>query len=32
MTIVDTKHFEYGNEDIEFDMTREINLILAAQL
>jgi len=28
MTIVDSQHFEYGNEDIEFDMTREINLIL----
>jgi hypothetical protein len=28
MTIVDSQHFEYGNEDIEFDMTQEINLIL----
>ena len=28
MTIVDTQHFEYGNEDIDFDMTQEINSIL----
>jgi hypothetical protein len=28
LTIVDTQHFEFGNEDIEFDMTHEINLIL----
>jgi hypothetical protein len=28
MTIVDTQHFEFGNEDIEFDMTNEINSIL----
>jgi hypothetical protein len=28
MTIVDTQHFEFGNEDIEFDMTHEINSIL----
>jgi hypothetical protein len=26
--IVDTQHFEFGNEDIEFDMTDEINGIL----
>jgi hypothetical protein len=28
MTIVDTQHFEVGDEDIEFDMTHEINSIL----
>jgi hypothetical protein len=28
LTIVDTQHFEFGNEDIEFDMTDEINNIL----
>ena len=28
LTIVDTQHFEFGNEDIEFDMTDEINDIL----
>lgn len=28
LTIVDTQHFEFGNEDIEFDMTNEINRIL----
>jgi hypothetical protein len=28
MTIVDTQHFEQGNENIEFDMTDEINSIL----
>jgi hypothetical protein len=28
LTIVDTQHFEFGNEDIEFDMTNEINSIL----
>ena len=28
LTIVDTQHFELGNEDIEFDMTNEINGIL----
>lgn len=28
VTIVDTQHFELGNEDIEFDMTNEINLVL----
>ena len=27
LTIVDTQHFELGNEDIEFDMTNEINSI-----
>ena len=28
LTIVDTQHFEFGNEDIEFDMTNEINGVL----
>jgi len=28
LTIVDVQHFEFGNEDIEFDMTNEINNIL----
>jgi hypothetical protein len=28
LTIVDIQHFEFGNEDIEFDMTNEINGIL----
>lgn len=28
LTIVDVQHFEFGNEDIEFDMTDEINNIL----
>ena len=28
LTIVDTQHFEFGNEDISFDMTNEINGIL----
>jgi hypothetical protein len=28
ITIVDTQHFQFGNEDIEFDMTSEINYIL----
>jgi hypothetical protein len=28
LTIVDTQHFEFGNENIEFDMTQEINDIL----
>jgi len=28
LTVVDTQHFEFGNEDIEFDMTNEINNIL----
>lgn len=28
LTIVDTQHFEFGNEDVEFDMTDEINNIL----
>jgi hypothetical protein len=28
LTIIDTQHFEFGNEDIEFDMTNEINQYL----
>ena len=28
LTIIDTQHFEFGNEDIKFDMTKEINDIL----
>lgn len=32
LTIVDTQHFEFGNEDIEFDMTNEINNILSGSL
>ena len=28
LTIIDTQHFEFGNEDIEFDMTDEINNLL----
>ena len=28
ITIVDIQHFEFGNEDIEFDMTQEINDVL----
>jgi hypothetical protein len=28
LIIVDTQHFEFGNEDIEFDMTSEIEAIL----
>jgi len=28
LIIVDTQHFEFGNEDIEFNMTNEINSIL----
>ena len=28
LTIVDTQHFEFGDEDIEFDMTSEINDLL----
>ena len=28
LTIIDRQHFEFGNEDIEFDMTDEINNIL----
>jgi hypothetical protein len=32
LTIVDTQHFEFGNENIEFDMTQEINSILNGEL
>jgi hypothetical protein len=32
LTIIDTQHFEFGNEDIEFDMTDEINSILDGSL
>jgi hypothetical protein len=32
ITIVDTQHFEFGNENIEFDMTNEINSILNGSL
>lgn len=28
LVIIDTQHFEFGNEDIHFDMTNEINSIL----
>ena len=28
LTIVDTQHFEFGNEDITFDMSSEINGVL----
>jgi hypothetical protein len=29
ITIVDRQHFEYGNEDIDFDMSNEINNLLS---
>lgn len=32
LTIVDEQHFEFGNEDISFDMTQEINDILNGSL
>ena len=32
LTIVDEQHFEFGNEDIQFDMTNEINSILDGTL
>jgi hypothetical protein len=32
LVILDTQHFEFGNEDIEFDMTNEINSILDGTL
>lgn len=32
LTIVDVQHFEFGNENIEFDMTNEINSILDGTL
>ena len=32
LTIVDTQHFEFGNENIAFDMTNEINAIINGTL
>lgn len=32
LTIVDTQHFEFGNENIAFDMTNEINSIISGGL
>lgn len=32
LTIVDTQHFEFGNENIAFDMTNEINSIINGSL
>jgi hypothetical protein len=32
LTIVDTQHFQFGNENISFDMTNEINQILSGGL
>lgn len=32
LTIVDVQHFEFGNENISFDMTNEINSILSGSL
>lgn len=32
LTIVDTQHFQFGNENISFDMTDEINNILIGSL
>ena len=32
LTIIDIQHFEFGNEDIEFDMTDEINQVLNGSL
>jgi hypothetical protein len=32
LEIVATQHFEFGNEDIEFDMTEEINRVLDGSL
>ena len=32
LTIIDTQHFEFGNENISFDMTSEINSILDGSL
>lgn len=32
LNIVDTQHFEFGNENISFDMTNEINAILDGSL
>jgi len=32
LTIIDRQHFEFGNEDINFDMTQEINSIIDGSL
>jgi hypothetical protein len=32
LTIVDTQHFEFGNENVSFNMSDEINAILTGQL
>ena len=32
LTIVDTQHFEFGDENVEFDMTNEINSIIEGNL
>jgi hypothetical protein len=32
LTIVDTQHFEFGNENVSFDMTSEINSIIDGSL
>lgn len=32
LTIIDTQHFQFGNENISFDMTNEINQILSGAL
>jgi hypothetical protein len=32
LTIVDTQHFQFGNENVSFDMTTEINSILDGSL
>ena len=32
LTIIDTQHFQFGNENISFDMTNEINSILNGSL
>ena len=32
LTIVDVQHFEFGNENIEFDMTDEVNQVLDGSL
>lgn len=32
LIIIDTQHFEFGNEDINFDMTEEINSIIDGTL
>lgn len=32
LTIIDTQHFQFGNENVSFDMTNEINAILSGSL